>query len=334
MANMKEIAVFAGVSPSTVSLVLNGKAELHRISPATVRKVREAARQLGYRPNIQARRLRSDGEHAAPVVALFWTVDSRSSLIGRFLRGVQTALGRLSPEVELLIQPYVGSALSENRSLATGTRYHAAIIANATEEDEEFLAHADLNVPIVLYQRDSEKYCTVDADNREAGRVAARSFADKGCTDVGLVVPDISSGAARLRMEGFREGCRQFGLTLREESIVRAEFSEKGGYEAACRLAALAVRPQAVFFLSDRMAIGGLYAFHERGVRVPDEIRVMGFDDDAQAGYSIPALTTIRLPVEEMAEACVETALQLMTHSVSAPVRRVFRTELVERQSH
>jgi LacI family transcriptional regulator len=333
MANIKEIAVLSKVSQSTASIVLSGKSEQYRISPKTQQRVLDAARELDYQPNISARRLRSSGETVAPIIAVFWTMDTRSQLIARYLKGVQQAVQQLQTEYEILIQPYMGSKLSDIRSLTTGTRFNAAIIANPTEEDEQYLERESMNVPIVLYQRDSTKYCAVNADNFSTGKEVARLFAARGRTQVGMLVPDVSSKAIQLRVNGFIEGCSEYGLSLREESVVYAEFSEHGGYLAGRQLGSLSSRPEAVFFLSDQMAVGGLYAFHESGISVPNEIEVVGHDDDALSRYSIPALTTMHLPVEEMAEACVRLAADMITHKVISPVTTMYQSHLVVRQS-
>lgn len=333
MASIREIAAQANVSQATASFVLNGRGDQYRISRETQQRVMEAARALDYRPNISARRLRSNGETVAPIIALFWTTDPRSQLIGRYMRGIQHALGGLDMEYELLVQPYHGSRLHENKSLTTGTRFNGAIIALPTEEDERFLAEADIKVPLVLHQRDSSRYCSVNVDSYRSGRGIAELFAARGHTRIGLLVPTLSSSAVRQRMQGFLDGCAASGIPVQESLVRHGEFTEEGGYLLTKSLFRQPDKPTALFCISDQMAVGALYALHELGIRVPDEAEVVGYDDDAASRFSIPALTTVHLPVEEMAAACVRLLTDLMSHKIEPPYAQRLETTLVIRES-
>lgn len=333
VATIKEIAQHINVSQSTVSIVLNGKGDQYRISPATQKRILEAAHSLDYQPNISARRLRTSGETVNPIIALFWTVDTRSQLIARYLKGVQDALNGLESNYDILIQPYVGSELDQVPSLLTGTRFNGAIIANATQEDEKFLAQANIAVPLVLYLRNSSKYCFVNVDNKQAGRDVARHFAARGHRQVGLAVPIVSSSAIQLRVDGFMEECASLGIALHKEHMINEHYSEQGGYEASLKFALMDERPTAVFFVSDQMAIGGMFGFNEQGISIPGMIEVVGHDDEAASRFSIPSLTTMHLPVEEMAYSCITLMDELISHKISPPVSKMLDSHLVVRQS-
>jgi len=333
MASMKQIAELANVSVTTASIVLNGKGEQQRISAETQRRVMEAARALDYRPNISAKRLRSGGETVAPVIALFWTLDTRSSLLGPFLKGVQDAMQTLEVEHELLIQPFVGSRIQDVKSLMTGTRFNGAIITNATEEDENYLNEAELNIPIVLYQRSSDKHSFVTVDNYGTGQRIARLLASRGHTRVGLILPQVSSSAIRLRKEGFLQEAASLGMAVSENHIAYGEFSESGGYKAALQIIISEERPTALFISSDQMAVGALLALREQGVQVPADMEIVGHDDYDNARYSVPPLTTVHLPIQEMAAACVHMLVDLLGHKIAPPVSRMFETQIIVRET-
>ncbi len=333
IASIKAIAKLAKVSSSTVSIILNGKAKEFRISEATQAKVLKAAQELDYKPNISAKRLRTSGETVKPIIALFWTIDARTQLINRFLKSIERALSECGYQYELLIQPYVGTRLCDETSLLTGTRFNGAIIANATFEDEAFLADADISVPTVLYLRDSDKYCCVNIDHYKAGKEVAGLFASRGHKKIGIVIPSVSSHAIHTRAMGFLDGCAEYGLELPESRIVREEYTEEGGYLASQALAACSERPTAVFFLSDQMAIGGLFAFNEMGISIPNDIEVVGHDNEHASRFSIPSLTTMHLPVEDMAAACFKMIVDLMDHKLAPPYSQRFEYHLAVRQS-
>lgn len=315
-------------------MVLNGKGDQYRISAVTQQKIYEAAQQLNYQPNISARRLRSGGETVLPIIALFWSLDTRTVLINRFLKGIQDCIVSLDQEYEMLIQPYVGTRLHEVRSLLTGTRYNGAIIANATEADEQYLEQSQLMVPVVLYQRTSEKYSCVYVDSFKTGEEVAQLFADRGHRKVGTIVPGLSSKAILLRLEGFISKAKELGMELAGKHTVYGDFSEAGGYQAVQQLLAVGEpRPTAIFSLSDQMAVGALMALNEAGLRVPDDIELMGHDDDDVTRYTIPPLSTVHLPVEEMAAECVSLLTGLMQHKSKVQAGNVFRSHMVLRQS-
>src|SRR4051794_24371706 len=182
MASIKEIANIAGVSIGTASFVLNGKADQMRISKSTQEKVLKIAKELGYTPNISARRLRSAGEKVLPVIAILWPNDARASLLGRFLEGIQEKLTSKDQkrEFELLIVPYENANLDKLSSLKTGNRFNGAIIAFASDADMNYLESNELNVPIVIYQRKSDTYSTVTVDSIAAGESVADVFWKKG----------------------------------------------------------------------------------------------------------------------------------------------------------
>lgn len=333
MVSIKEIAKHVNVSQTTASIVLNGKGDKIGIAAKTQQKILEAARTLGYSPNISARRLRNGEETISPVIALFWPVDIRSSLIGSFLNSVQKELSSYDQEYDLLIQPFVGSHIKDIRSLITGTRFNGAIITNLSEEDEKFLEQSSPNVPIVLYQRYSEKYSYVNTDNYGNGREIARLYAARGHQNVSIIIPDVDSSAARLRRDGFLEGVKEFGLTLAEGHIAYGSYSEKGGYNACKELLKYSKNTTALFVLSDHMAVGALAALDELGIKVPDDMELVSHDDYEIAQFTIPSLTSMHIPVDDMAKGCVNILTDLISHTVAAPVRKHYDSHLVVRNS-
>ncbi|MEK3724342.1 LacI family DNA-binding transcriptional regulator [Paenibacillus sp. FSL H8-0034] len=334
LSSIKDIAKLAQVSQGTASLVLNGKGNALRISAATQQRILEAARTLNYSPNISARRLRSGGETVAPIIALFWTMDTRASLIGRYLKGIQESMHAQETEYELLVQPYVGGRIQDVKSLVTGTRFNGAIIANATDEDEAFLQTTPLLVPVVLYQRYSDKFCTVNVDNEHTGQEVARLFTGRGHTHAGVIVPRVSSRAIQYRKQGFMDKAAALGLLINPDHITEGEFSEEGGYQAAqALLQASEDRPTALFVLSDQMAVGVLAALREAGIGVPEDMELVGHDDNEIARFTVPPLTTIHFPVEEMAKACFQMIVDVLHHQVVPPAARMFEPHLVIRQS-
>ncbi|WP_160718882.1 LacI family DNA-binding transcriptional regulator [Bacillus sp. USDA818B3_A] len=336
MTSIKEIAKIAEVSVGTASFVLNGKGDQMRISKMTQERVLKIAKELGYTPNISARRLRSSDEKVLPVIAMLWTKNARSTLIKRFLDGIQdkSSSREQNREFELLIQPYENGHLNKISSLKTGTRFNGAIIVGATEADMDYLETNDVNVPIVFYQRKSNKFSTVYADSFRAGENVADVFMKKGHRKVGLMVPRLSNQAVTLRKEGFVSRVTEHSLELSSDNILIGSFSEEGGYQSVKEwLTTKKELPTAIFSLCDEMAVGALSAFHEEGIGIPEDIEMISHDDYEITKFTIPALSTVHLPVEEMAAQCMRTLLDLIEKRAKAPIHSTFESPIVFRKS-
>ena len=153
MVTIKQIAQEVGISSSTVSIVLGGKAAERKISTATQKKIFAAAARLGYQPNMAARSLRGGSGANELVVAMFWAQDFRASMMFRFWDGLRAEIEKTARPVRLVIYPYVNDHLKESEALTSGANCHAAIICNASYADLQFLEDTQLPIPVVLYNR-------------------------------------------------------------------------------------------------------------------------------------------------------------------------------------
>jgi LacI family transcriptional regulator len=326
---IRELAQAAGVSLSTVSIVLSGKSEERRITPETQAKVLDAARALGYQTNVSARRLRSQTD-ASIVVAVFWASDFRAPLMVRFLRGLQSAVLSSGRRAEIVIHPYHNDALHESM-VALGL-CHAAIICNASPADMEFLESFNPPVPIVLYNRHSARFCTVNVDDQAMGAMAARVLAGRGHRQVVLLTSDSVFPGMDARADGFVTTAEAAGLSVLR---IHEDNSAAGGYQGALAVAAMRPTPDGVFAISDAMAIGALRAFHQRGVRVPEdtELIAIGNGDKDQEEYAVVPLSVVHLPMEKMAVECFDLALGLVDGSVTQVRSVKLDTSYVQRDS-
>ena len=204
MATIKQIAQEVGISSSTVSIVLGGKAAERKISTATQEKIFAAAARLGYQPNMAARSLRGGSGANELVVAMFWAQDFRASMMFRFWDGLRAEIEKTARPVRLVIYPYVNDHLKESEALTSGANCHAAIICNASYADLQFLEDTQLPIPVVLYNRVCNGYCSVNVDDLKMGALAARAFADQGCRTAAVLT---SSPV----FEGMETGCMGSG---------------------------------------------------------------------------------------------------------------------------
>lgn len=321
----KDVARLAGVSHTAVSFVFNGRAE-GNLSPATQERIRQAADRLGYRPDPVARGLR---RRRTAVIGLVTDEIATSPFAGRLLRGaMETAWdsehlvltvdsgGDPAKEdaavAELLdrrVDGIIYAAMSLRRvRVPEGLHRIHSVLANCVPEDD--------SLPAVI------------PAERAGGRTAARLLLDEGHRRVAMVGgQDDMASADRLR--GFRDALRAEGITVPKEWVVRSGGEINSGYEGALRVLdgiAADRRPTGIFCYNDRVAAGVLHAATRLGIAVPEELSVVGYDDqEHMAAYLTPALTTVALPHRAMGEAAARLLLDSIDTGRTSPatVRRL-----------
>lgn len=336
MVTIKQIAQEVGISPSTVSIVLGGKAAERKISTATQEKIFAAAARLGYQPNMAARSLRGGSGADELVVAMFWAQDFRASMMLRFWDGLRAEIERTTRPVRLVIYPYVNDHLKECETLTSGANCHAAIICNASYADLQFLEDTQLPIPVVLYNRLCRGYCGVTVDDLKMGALAARAFVDQGChTATALTSIPIFEGMEE-RIHGFRLEGEHHGLNILSGRY--CENSVKGGYEAVTHRLQREwseERPDGIFCGSSMIAHGALRAFYEAGLtgeKLPKLIAVGNGQEEFDA-CSIPSLSVVHLPMEQLACSCIQLTLGLLDGAITTPENRTLPIEYIPRES-
>lgn len=321
----KDVARLAGVSHTAVSFVFNGRAE-GNLSPATQERIRQAADRLGYRPDPVARGLR---RRRTAVIGLVTDEIATSPFAGRLLRGaMETAW---DSEHLVLTVDSGGDPAKEDAAVAElldrrvdGIIYAAMSLRRVRVPEGLHRTHSVLAncVP------DDDSLPAVIPAERAGGRTAARLLLDEGHRRVAMVGgQDDMASADRLR--GFRDALRAEGITVPKEWVVRSGGEISSGYEGALRVLdgiAADRRPTGVFCYNDRVAAGVLHAATRLGIAVPEELSVVGYDDqEHMAAYLTPALTTVALPHRAMGEAAARLLLDSIDTGRTSPatVRRL-----------
>jgi LacI family transcriptional regulator len=342
--SLKAIAQRANTSVSTVSLVLNGRDGAARISAATRQQVLAAARELGYTPNLAARRLRSARGVPPLTIGVLLPLDERLTITVRAIGTIRATLdawaraGGVAPP-DVLIEAYPGGRLADVRSLADNTRYNGAILFSTLPEDDRFLAEAGrLPVPLVLVQRSVAGHGWVNVDNRRVGQQVADHLLGLGHRRFALVAPSVAGAALDYRHEGFAAALAEVGVELPDNLVERDAFSEAGGYAAARRLidrlrTGGALLPTAIYVTADLMAVGVVHALKEAGLWVPEDLAIVGTDDDPYAPFTDPPLTTVDICRHRSAELACALLLEQIRDREAAPRTELLASRLVVRRS-
>lgn len=295
---LKDVARRAGVSIKTVSNVVNG---YPHVTDATRARVTEAIDALGYRPNLSARNLRR-GRTGFIALAV---PHVHAPYFAELARTVIEAAEQMSWKV--LIEQTDGVPARELRALlGIGDYLCDGVIFSPLALGPDEFAHARRQVPLVLLgERVSHGLADhIGIDNVEAARAAVRHLIGLGRRRIAALGVQTFPGAdvSRLRRDGYRAALREAGLPSDPalEQVV-AEYTREDGAAGADALLALPEPPDAIFCFNDLLAVGALHRLYERGVSVPDEIAVVGFDGIPEAEFTAPALTTIAPNMTQLA---------------------------------
>lgn len=327
-ATIEEVAAAAGVSRSTVSRVVNGSS---RVSPEALEAVQAAIRALNYVPNRAARSLASRQTHAiALVVPEDTTRFFGDPFFAAIVSGINARLGQSDYILNLLIAS--DDPGDKMTSFVRNGGVDGAIIVSHHTSDEyvERIASA---VPVVFGGRPMHTRAgdyVVDTDNVSGGRAATEHLIGLGRRRIATITGPVSMPAAVDRADGYRQALASAGLISAGECD--GGFTEAGGAEAARRMLAAGDLPDAIFVGSDLMARGTVSVLRAAGVRIPDDVAIVGFDDSQVATSVDPPLTTIRQPMFAQGQAMASVLLELLAGGSPAH-RTILPTELVVRAS-
>ena len=321
-----EIARQAGVSVPTVSRVVNGRSD---VSPRTRARVEELLQRYGYR-----RRPAAPGTRAALLDLVFNDLDSPWAV--EIIRGVEEiAHAEGVGTVVSAIHGRSGAAREWMRNLRARASDGVILVTSALDTDlhEELRA---LDVPLVVVDPAGSPALdapTIGAANWSGGLAATEHLLSLGHRRIGLIAGPPRLLCSRARFDGYRAALEGAGLTLDESLVVPGDFHPESGFAGCEKLLDLPEPPTAVFAASDQMALGAIEALRRRGLRVPQDMSVVGFDDLPEVRWSAPPLTTIRQPLADMGKLAVRTVLKLTRNEHPDTPRVELGTDLVVRAS-
>lgn len=328
MATIKDVSRLANVSVSTVSRVLNGVVP---VADAKRAAVMDAIEHLGYRPNVFARSLATNRSGGIGVVVN----ELSSPMYAAIIQGIETVIegqglhmivssGHATRELERTSYQF----LKERRT-------DALILQLEATPDDDVLAWTRQETPIVIVGRYIEELADrcIHLDNVYGGCVATRHLIERGHRRVAHITGNMALKDARDRVDGYRQALSEAGIPYDASLLVEGNFVEEGGQNGMQRLLDRDIGFTALFAANDQTAAGAINVLRVRGLRVPDDVSVIGFDDVFLARYVYPPLTTIRQPLVEMGQVAAWLTLSALGARARGEVIRKFEPVLVERES-
>lgn len=329
--NLETIARLSGVSRSTVSRVINNSPN---VSPEARERVLQVIRETNFQPNLAARSLAAGSTRilglVIPIAVGQVFIDPYFPLL---TQGISTACNARDYAMMLWLAEPEYERRTSRQVLHSGL-IDGVVISSLQVDDPLVDAMLERNFPFVMVGRPYHEKPVhyVDIDNIEGAYHVVTHLTYLGRRRIATVTGPLTMIAGLDRLQGYRKALEKAHLVYDPGLVEEGGFSMEGGYAAALRL--LPHQPDAIFAASDAMAQGTYRAILEAGLRVPEDIAVVGFDDMAFAAHMQPPLTTVRQPIQRLGMTAVDTLIQLLNGPTrTQPHRIILPTELVVRQS-
>lgn len=339
MATMRDVAQLAGVSTATVSHVVNGTKKL---SPETTERVLMAIAEANYTPNTLAKSLRSGQTHTIGVLV----EDIRGLPVAGIVSGINETLSKsgyrmILHDLHLLEKLYnqyeqIGAyrqRINNGVSLLQSSNVDGIIYVGMHDRYLDYLFDP-METPLVFaYSHGTQQDTYVTYSNQDSAADMTRYLLSRGHERIAVIAGHPHSYPTARRMHGIMMAMQQAGLIIPEEYIRYGNWEYESGVTETQALLALDVRPTVIFAMNDLMAAGCMRALNEAGLRIPEDMAVVGFDNREIASYLQPPLTTIQLPTTEIGTSAALHIMERINNPATPPVREIIHCSIIERQS-
>lgn len=331
-ASAVDVAERAGVSRTTVSFVLNNSPG-KMISEETRQRVLKAAEELGYEPNEYARGLARMRRNSIGVFICHSQSIFSDAYIPKVIEGAAQTLNKF--RFQLVLQP-LKLEQSDYLKIAKKDNLDGVIFINIHDESTAFKRLVDSKFPfVVIGTVKNNEVIQVDIDNKKSAKEAVRYLLKLGHRKIGMIAhASIVYNASYSRVEGYKGAMQEANLDIKNKWIQVADFSEESGYRAMKELLKLKEPLTAVFAGNDVIAYGAIKAIEDAGLAIPDDVSIVGFDDDYLSRYLNPPLTTITLPASGLGSQAAKLLIDIISgKNILEPKRVLLPTHFSIRKS-
>lgn len=309
-STIKEVALAAGVSTQTVSRVINERPD---VSPETRKRVQGVIDQLAYHPSAVARSLIRQRSHTLGIV----TAGLKYIGPSRILSGIASAVEEAGYSLLLKELPYFDTKEIEPIFESFLSRHVDGIIWAVPEVGDNRTwvkeASLDLAVPLVyLTMQAHDDISVVSVDNYLGGKMAVSHLVEQGFKNIGHIAGPLDWWEARQRMAAWKDVLTENGMKVKDENYVEGNWSLSSGVEAAERLLKQYPQMDSIFVANDQMALSAIQYLRQVGLRIPEDIAIVGFDDIPESEFFLPPLTTIQQDQNNVAKLAVEEIIKII----------------------
>lgn len=327
-ATIKDIAKLANVSHTTVSRALN---DSRLIKAETKERVRAAARELNYVPNYAAKSLVQNRSYTIGLFFSTFASTTASQFLFDTIRGVKEGISSQYNLVVDSIESHTDLSGIHRR------RFDGIIVMSQSDADDLFITHVlDRGIPLVVLNRSvtHPNIINILSSDRQGAYEAVHHLIDHGYRDIAIIAGYKPFGATQERLAGYMEALADRAIPVKEEYIVEGDFTTESGYDAMITLLRTDSLPTAVFCCNDMMAVGALKAMAQRGLSVPEDMAVVGFDDSGIGAFLTPGLTTVRRHLSRISKVGTEQLLSWIENTNAQTGEKLYiPTSFVPRES-
>lgn len=328
MPTMKDIARIAGVSLSTVSHVVNSS---RFVSPEITERVQKVIKELNYKPSLVARSLKMKETNTLGMLV----TASNNPFFAEVVRHVEKYCERHHYHLILVNTDGNSESLKKHieRLLLKQVDGLLLMCAEPQDFDPEIMAGIKLPMVVIDWWQQPLNADIIHENSELGGYLATKALIDAGYSEIAIITGELSKPLTVNRLAGYKRALSDHNLPIHPEWIVESHFHYDGGIEATAKLLVLPNRPQAIFAMSDSIAIGAYQAIWKAGLRIPQDIAVIGYDNIELAQFLAPPLSTIHQPKARLAK----NAIQKLIARIKDPNKEIeviqLSPELVKRAS-
>ncbi len=327
---IKDIARQLGISKSTVARALGGKSDIH---PETKKRIVELAAKLNYAPNVLAVNLKHQRTNTIGVIV----PETINSFFARALGAIQTraAMGGINVMICQSNESYISEKKNIQSLVTNRVDGLIASISAETDRSDHFNILLEKGIPLVFFDRicDDINASQVVTDNYEVTREGTEHLIAQGCRRIAFVAGPQHLYNSRNRLNAYVDTLRGHGLPVNEFYILHSQFQSPKIESYTRYLINLPQPPDAIFSINDFTAIEMMHVIRQAGLRIPEDIAVLGFNNERVGKFIDPSLSTIDQPAHEMASTATEMLINHIHHPELTPETRVIKSKLIVRKS-
>ncbi|WP_026478429.1 LacI family DNA-binding transcriptional regulator [Alkaliphilus transvaalensis] len=324
---IKDIAKIANVSHTTVSRALN---DSPLINSETKEKIKIIAKELNYTPNYNAKSLVLDKSYHIGLFFSTITQGTSSHFFHEVVKGVNEVI---KDQYNLVVK---GIDDYQDFNQINKNTFDGIIVMSQSTKDKSFIYSVlKKNIPLVVLNRevDEEKIVNILSDDKRGAYNAVKHLIEKGHRKIAIIEGQEGFKSTHERREGYLEALMDYQISLDRKYLVRGNYDLESGYKAMKQLLNLEELPTAVFCSNDDMAVGAMKALGEKKISVPQDISIVGFDDNVFSAFLTPALTTIKRPIEKISQEGAKRLIDLINGKSLSDEAIYIKTELQVRDS-
>lgn len=329
-ATIKDIAKRLNISLSTVSRALRNASD---VNPDTKKAVMALSEELNYQPNKLALSLRQKQTHTIGVI-----VPNLDYVLSLMVRGIDEVA--LEAGFTVMVcqsnESFGREILNTRRLLESLVDGFIISVSSESKSFEHFKKIQERNLPVVVFDRVTPHLTapSVRIDNEEGGFVATEHLIEQGYKRIAVLAGPENLGVSNSRMDGYLNALKKHKIKKDPALIVHCDFNQDYAYFATLELLAMKKRPDAIFTISDRMAIGAMLAIKKKGLRMPEDIGLVGFNNEPVTSLVTPSISSVDMPSFELGKAAAKLFIETMHNKENMDLEeKVLKPKLIIRES-